>query len=658
MTVRKLTKFLLTLTLPASLVACGGPGIQPADVPNDDPPSAASWHVDFDPEAAVEKTPDIGLLLAAKPYEDGTELAYPDVSGELGSGFSLVRGQVREIQFERIHGELVFEGDIILDESEVFETPTLAAQHFEVSLYDDKDEIDRGDDKSTARSKSKYRWSNKTVYYRVASNLTNKQRAYDAMAYWRENAGLRFEYRTSQSNYIRFINGSGCSSKVGKQGGKQNIKLSSGCSMGSTIHEIGHAVGLWHEQSRTDRGGTVTINWSNIESGKSHNFKTYTARGEDGVNIGAYDIGSIMHYGSFAFSKNGNATITRTNGTTFSSQRSQLTVGDRAGVRYMYGLGNDARWHGWFAPNAEVPRTGDFNRDGITDAVTFVRGSSNRRVWVSLSNGQGFNTSTVWKSSFCNPGEVCEVGDFNGDGRDDLISFVRNSQSGRLSGDVRVALSTGSGFGASQTWHSSFCYGAEVCKVGDFNGDGRDDIAAFIRSSKSGAAAGDVWVALSSGTGFGTSRVWHASFCYGSEVCEIGDINGDGRDDIYAFVRSSRSGAAKGDVWVARSYGSGFGSSYAPHGWFCLDYETCKVDDVNGDGRDDLIAFVRTNGASSTWGDVWVSYSTGTSYGSSRKMHTEFCRSGSCQTGDVTGDGLTDFIQFTQGSSADIYIAR
>ncbi len=649
----------MTLVLSMSLAACGGSALDP-DIPTeDDPSSFAPWALDFRPQAELMPATDLERLDAARPFEMGAEQAYPDTPGEPASGFTLVRGEVRPIEFDRINGEIVFEGDIIVDEAEVFETAELAADYFEVRLHADKDEpLDDDEDKSTARSKSKYRWSNKTVYYRVASNLVNKQRAYDAMQYWRDNAGLRFEYRTSQSAYIRFVNGSGCSSKVGKQGGKQEIKLASGCSTGNAIHEIGHAVGLWHEQSRTDRDNTVTINWGNIESGKSHNFKTYTSRGEDGVNIGTYDIGSIMHYGSFAFSKNGNATITRNNGTTFSAQRSQLTVGDRAGVRYMYGLGNDAIWHGWFAPSTEVPRTGDFNRDGLTDVVTFVRGSSNRRVWVALSNGLGFNNSSVWDSSFCNPGEVCEVGDFNGDGRDDIISFVRSSQSGSAAGDVKVALSNGSSFGAWSTWHSSFCYGAEVCKVGDFNGDGRDDIAAFVRSSKSGAAAGDVWVALSTGSGFGSSSVWHPSFCYGSEVCEVGDIDGDGDDDIYAFVRSSKSGAGEGDVWVARSYRWRFGTSYAPHGWFCVGGETCKVDDVNGDGRADLIAFVRKTGSNSTWGNVWVNYSTGTGYGSSRIMHNNFCLTGACQTGDVTGDGLTDFLQFTQGTSADIWVAR
>jgi hypothetical protein len=81
--------------------------------------------------------------------------------------------------------------------------------------------------------------------------------------------------------------------------GQQTISLGAGCTTGSAIHEIGHAVGLWHEQSREDRDLFVTINWQNIEPGKEHNFDQHITDGDD---IGTYDYGSIMHYPRTAFS--------------------------------------------------------------------------------------------------------------------------------------------------------------------------------------------------------------------------------------------------------------------------------------------------------------------------------------------------------------------
>ena len=68
------------------------------------------------------------------------------------------------------------------------------------------------------------------------------------------------------------------------------------------MHELMHAAGFWHEQSRADRDDYITINWKNIKDGMEYNFLKYDLRKID--HLGAkYDTCSVMHYGAYAFSK-------------------------------------------------------------------------------------------------------------------------------------------------------------------------------------------------------------------------------------------------------------------------------------------------------------------------------------------------------------------
>ncbi|MGY0041084.1 M12 family metallopeptidase [Pedobacter sp. NJ-S-72] len=77
-----------------------------------------------------------------------------------------------------------------------------------------------------------------------------------AIKHWEDNTNLYFVKRKKEKNYVRFRSGDGCSSNVSMSGGRQYVTLGN-CSLGKTIHEIGHAIGPCHEQTRTDRDQSI-----------------------------------------------------------------------------------------------------------------------------------------------------------------------------------------------------------------------------------------------------------------------------------------------------------------------------------------------------------------------------------------------------------------
>lgn len=251
-----------------------------------------------------------------------TEAANPQVPGSV----STVYYAGKEIPVEEYNGEYVFQGDIVLKRDMVSHEPQ--------KLVYEKGETPPAE-KSVGRTSK--RWPNNTVYYSIDGNLSNKSRVHDAITHWEANTNLTFKERTSQSNYINFVSGSGCSSYVGMIGGAQNLTLSTSCTTGNTIHEIGHAIGLWHEQSRVDRDTYITVKTENIQSGREHNFYTYKQQGMDGDEFtSALDFSSIMLYSSYSFSRNGQPTMVKKDGSTFSGQRNGLSSGDKIGVNNMY----------------------------------------------------------------------------------------------------------------------------------------------------------------------------------------------------------------------------------------------------------------------------------------------------------------------------------
>ncbi|KAF7687879.1 hypothetical protein HF521_013885 [Silurus meridionalis] len=118
---------------------------------------------------------------------------------------------------------------------------------------------------------------------------------------------IRFKPHRNDVDYINIISDKGCYSYVGRIGGKQVLSIErNGCVYHKVIqHELLHALGFHHEQSRSDRDEHVKIILKNIKPGLEDNFKK-----ENTNNLNTpYDYNSIMQYERCAFSKNDKPTI-------------------------------------------------------------------------------------------------------------------------------------------------------------------------------------------------------------------------------------------------------------------------------------------------------------------------------------------------------------
>ncbi len=274
-------------------------------------------------------------ISSAKTDKIFKEIAFPNEKGII----SEINFNGQKIQAEYKNGYYIIEGDLAFTKR-------------------DLENYNAGNNMLSSRTYKNVQanlWPSGKVYYTIDNSFSSQEMNEITSAIQtatNSTNSLQFIPRTSQTNYISIIKGavnSGLFSDfIGMKGGAQIINLETNSfNEGSVLHEIGHAIGLYHEQSRSDRDLSVNILWANILNGRSHNFMTYNQLNQPGNQLGTFDFSSIMLYGPFFFSSNGQPTITRLDGSIYTSNRDFYSAGDIETIQFLYGA----------APFAKLTRT-------------------------------------------------------------------------------------------------------------------------------------------------------------------------------------------------------------------------------------------------------------------------------------------------------------
>ncbi|XP_070208337.1 zinc metalloproteinase dpy-31-like [Littorina saxatilis] len=204
-----------------------------------------------------------------------------------------------EVADEEIVAGVLFEGDIMLSADEAQE-----------KLHSGRKRRKR----KVTYSKKKL-WSlpipymfDQSAKYRLNSSET--QRVQAAIAHLESITCITFR-QVNATDPVRpilsFKKDAGCWSYVGKEHAFhfQEVSTGEGCfEFGTLLHELGHAIGFWHEHSRPDRLDFIRVHTEHVRLGEEFNFKVESWGELDNMNV-PYDVSSIMHYGSTYFSRSG-----------------------------------------------------------------------------------------------------------------------------------------------------------------------------------------------------------------------------------------------------------------------------------------------------------------------------------------------------------------
>jgi Ca2+-binding RTX toxin-like protein len=226
----------------------------------------------------------------------------------------------------------------------------------------------------------------------------------------------------------------------------------------------------------------------------------------------------------------------------------------------------------------------DFNGDSKADV--FVSSGDNA---ILLGNGDGsFKAPTKVEGNF----GIVKAGDFNGDNKRDIVGINRNS--------ISLTLGKGDGSFESQTTFAieglAKDASLESIAVGDFNSDGKPDliVGTSLITPKTDTTPAitttGVSVLLNNGSG-GFSTKTSFTTAEDLQSIAVGDFNGDGKADIATSEISPSSDAKLTGTFIRLNDGSGgFGSPMQVSSSWTREL---SASDFNKDGKADLTGFFK-----------------------------------------------------------------
>ncbi len=530
--------------------------------------------------------------------------------------------------------------------------------------------------KSRAIQTNLRKWPNGVVKYTLSGFSSSEEAVINTAIDSIENVcNVRFQ-KWSGTNYVYNI------SKITDPeiGGRSTVgyiknaycQLSS-VRLGTAIHEFLHGLGFGHEHQRSDR--LVKINYDNIKPKYKGNFETVPAwvdgfwwwqknEKKNANYFGSYDFNSIMHYPSYAFSKNGKKTIDA--GSNSIGQRRGLSAVDKYALIQAYGASgsfsteiypSNTTGYNYYRTSyklggrsASAWLTGDINGDGRTDLFQPWKqssGSLGLEVYTSSSNKLNLTWSNTWSDlDLGGHGALCFLtGDVNGNGKTDIIRPWNNN------GNLSVELMTSQGSSFKRTWSGNMGEGAGAItfQAADVTGDGKCDLIQIWDNNGTAEAI----VYKSTGSGF--TKLYGSRRLGGRGAIKwfVGDVTGDNKADIVQLWNNNGSLAV--ELYASNGYGfyHKWASSNMGEGHGALTY---MFGDVNGDDKKDIVQVWNNNGRANAI--IYQANVNGfhKTYGN-RSLGGKGATS--WNLADVNGDGKKDIVQtWNNGGQSSIEVYR